>query len=148
MTTHTGCKRETIQIYHAVGHGELCFLQLFYCFYLWGEENNLILKKLMGSETGSGASSEGGRASGEMWAHSHARAVTPCLQDTEMLTYPSRPLPQWTVSKILLGKNQLIFLKMKYLAVTWLDGEMVMLSEVGQTQKDKYRLDIAICGHK
>lgn len=31
----------------------------------------------------------------------------------------------------------MIFLKNeKYLAVTWLDGKMVMLSEVGQTQKD------------
>lgn len=42
------------KILHAVGHGGLCSLQLSCCFYLWGKENNLFLKKLMGSETGSG----------------------------------------------------------------------------------------------
>ena len=31
-------------------------------------------------------------------------------------------------------------------AATWMDTEIVILSEVSQTQKDKYHLTLLICG--
>ena len=35
---------------------------------------------------------------------------------------------------------------MKYFAATWMDLEMIILSEVSQTEKDKYHMINLICG--
>ena len=33
-------------------------------------------------------------------------------------------------------------------AATWMDIEIIILSEVSQTEKDKYHMRSLICGHK
>ena len=50
-------------------------------------------------------------------------------------------IPQWNITQVAIKKNEIL-----PFATTWMGLEGIMLSEISETEKDKYHMVTLICG--